>query len=128
VHPERVNPFLRWWRDLWRRPLGPAPADPGAERVVAGGASTIESDDAAPRVPPRRHYTAPHPDDDAQRETRLGAVLQALGGGPLSRAELGERVGAADWGPGRLDAVVAHGVASGVLLENDDEVRARYAD
>jgi hypothetical protein len=57
-------------------------------------------------------------------------VLEALrGGGPLSRAELGSRVGAAGWGPGRLDAVVAYGVASGVLVESDDgTVRARYVD
>jgi hypothetical protein len=124
-----VNAFLRWWRNLWRRPAAPASADLGAGRAVAGGASTIESDDGAPRVPPRRHYTAPPPDDDAQREARLGAVLQAVGGGPLSRAELRARVGAADWGPGRLDAVVAHGVAAGVLVETDDGgVRARYAD
>jgi hypothetical protein len=32
-------------------------------------------------------------------------------------------------GPGRLDAVVAHGVATGVLVEaGDGAVRARYAD
>ena len=52
--------------------------------------------------------------------------------GPLTRDRLGERVGAADWGPGRLDAVVAHGVRSGVLLVDGDggnaTVRARYAD
>jgi hypothetical protein len=56
-------------------------------------------------------------------------VLQALSAGPLSRAELGRRTGAADWGPGRLDAVVDHGLAAGVLVESDDgAVRARYAD
>jgi hypothetical protein len=57
-------------------------------------------------------------------------VLEALAGGPLSRDRLAARVGAAAWGPGRLDAVVAHGVASGVLLADGDggTVRARYAD
>ena len=56
-------------------------------------------------------------------------MLQALGGGSLGRDELTARLGAADWEPGRLDAVVAHGVASGVLLETaDGGVRARYAD
>jgi hypothetical protein len=76
-----------------------------------------------------RHYTAPPADDDPQREAHLGAVLQALAAGSLSRAELGRRIGAAEWGPGRLDAVVAHGVAAGVLVETDDGgVRARYAD
>ena len=56
-------------------------------------------------------------------------MLQALGGGPLRPDELAARLGAADWGPGRLEAVVAHGVASGVLVETaDGRVRARYAD
>ena len=87
----------------------------------------MESD--ATRVPPRRRYTAPPADDDAQREARLGAVLEAVRGGALRRDELGPRVGAADWGPGRLDAVVAHGVATGVLVETDGgAVKARYAD
>ena len=56
-------------------------------------------------------------------------MLEALRGGALRRDELGARVGAADWGPGRLDAVVAHGVAAGVLVETDGgAVKARYAD
>jgi hypothetical protein len=80
------------------------------------------------RVSPRRHYTAPPIHDDPQREARLGAVLEALRAGPSTRAELGTRVGAADWGPGRLDAVVDHGLATGVLLESDGAVRARYSD
>ena len=123
-----MNALLRWWRNLWRRPDESATADPGVGRIAAGGAATLDSDDAAHPVPPRRHYTAPPADDDAQREARLGAVLQALGAGSLSRAELGARVGAQDWGPGRLDAIVAHGVAAGILVESGDEVRARYAD
>ena len=54
---------------------------------------------------------------------------EALRGEALHADELGARVGAADWGPGRLDAVVAHGVASGVLVETDGgAVKARYAD
>ena len=119
----------RWWRDLWRRPAAPAATDPGTSgtRGAGAGGTTIESD--ATRVPPRRRYTAPPAADDAQREARLGAVLEALRGGALRRDELGARVGAADWGPGRLDAVVAHGVATGVLVETDGgAVKARYAD
>ena len=123
-----MNALLRWWRNLWRRPDEPSTADPGVGRIAAGGAATLDSDAAAPPVPPRRNYTAPPADDDAQREARLGAVLQVLGTGPMSRAELGARVGAQDWGPGRLDAVVVHGVAAGVLVESGGEVRARYAD
>jgi len=123
--------LLRWWRNLWRRPAAPDTTDPGASgtRGTGAGATAVESDDAAPRVPPRRRYTAPPSDDDPQREARLGAVLEALRGEALDADELGARVGAADWGPGRLDAVVAHGVASGVLVETDGgAVKARYAD
>jgi hypothetical protein len=128
VHPEHVNALLRWWRNLWRRPAAPGRGLPGARSAARGGAPTILAGDDASRVAPRHHYTAPSRDDDPQREARLGAVLQALSAGPLSVDELGARVGAHDWGPGRLDAVVAHGVAAGVLVENGDEVRARYAD
>ena len=118
----------RWWRNLWRA----APTAPAADPVPpparpAGGGPVIDADDA-PRVPSRRHYTAPSVADDPQREARLGAVLEALRGGPLTRADLGARAGADDWGPGRLDAVVDHGLATGVLLESGDAVRARYAD
>jgi hypothetical protein len=122
----------RWWRNLWR--TTPATTDPGPppERAGAAGApavdATIDAADDAARVPPRRRYTVPHHHDDPQLEARLGAVLEALRAGPLRRAELGSRVGAVDWGPGRLDAVVDHGVATGVLLETDGAVRARYAD
>jgi hypothetical protein len=122
--------LLRWWRSLWasgnRTPAAavPPPTDSAPRR---GGTGAIEAE-AAP-VATRRHYRAPPADDDPRREAHLGAVLQALARGPLSRAELGSRVGAADWGPGRLDAVVAHGVATGVLVETaDGGVRARYAD
>jgi hypothetical protein len=123
-------PLRRWWRNLWRRPPAPA-TDPGASGASGAGAggTAIESDDAAARLPPRRHYKPPPADDDAQREARLGAVLEALRGGALHRDELGARVGAAAWEPGRLDAVVAHGVATGVLVETDGgAVKARYAD
>jgi hypothetical protein len=119
----------QWWRELWRRRAAPATTDPGGPGASGAGGTTIESDDAAPRVPPRRRYTAPPADDDPQREARLGAVLEALRAGALRRDELDARVGATDWGPGRLDAVVAHGVASGVLVETDGGVvKARYAD
>lgn len=111
----------RWWRQLWPSPEPPGPA--AGPRPGAGGSVEEPSP-----VPGRRRYTAPPRDDDPRREAHLGAVLQALAGGSLTRRELGDRVGAADWGPGRLDVVVAHGVASGVLLADDDVVRARYAD
>ena len=125
----------RWWRDLWRRPAASATTDPGTSGTRGAGAggtgaggTAIESDDAS-RVPPRRRYSAPSADDDPQREARLGAVLEALRGGALRRDVLGAQVGAPDWGPGRLDAVVAHGVATGVLVETDGgAVQARYAD
>ena len=124
-----MNAFLRWWRNLWRRPAASVRTDAGPAGTGSGAAPRVDSDDLAPRTPHRRHYTAPAADDDPQREARLGAVLQALGGGSLGRDELAARLGAADWEPGRLDAVVAHGVASGVLLETaDGGVRARYAD
>ena len=126
-----VEELLRWWRNLWRRPAAPDTTGPGAPGTSGAGAGTtgVESDDAAHREPPRRRYTAPPTDDDPQREARLGAVLEALRSGALRRDELGARVGAADWGPGRLDAVVAHGVASGVLAETDGgAVKARYSD
>jgi len=123
-----VNALLRWWRNLWRRPAAPVRPDSSTERPAGGAARALDSDDAARLLPPRRHYTAPPADDDPQREARLGAVLEALRGGALSRDALGARVGAHDWGAGRLDAVVAHGVATGVLVDSGGEVRARYAD
>jgi hypothetical protein len=75
----------------------------------------------------RRRYTAP-PADDPLREAHLGAVLQALTSGPLNRDELGRRVGAAEWAPGRLDDLVDHGIATGVLRADGADVRARYTD
>jgi hypothetical protein len=120
--------LLRWWRRLWggdRSAAVPAPAPEAA--AGRGGTGTIEGAPVA--TPGRRHYTAPPRDDDPQREAHLGAVLQALDGRSLSRAELGARVGAADWGSGRLDAIVAYGVGTGVLVETSDgAVKARYAD
>jgi hypothetical protein len=122
----------RWWMDLFRARSRPATPDPVAEepRAVAAGSSGDVGDDGARRPPrPPRHYTAPPAHEDPQRETHLGAVLQALAGGPRSRADLGREVGAADWGPGRVEAVVDHGLATGVLVEGaDGTVRARYAD
>ena len=100
-------------------PPGPAPR---AVRAVDDG------DGGPPGSAPRR-YTAPAARDDPQREAHLGAVLQALRGGPLHRDELGAPGRRGGLGPGRLDAVVAHGLATGVLVETDDgAVRARYAD
>jgi hypothetical protein len=120
--------LLRWWRSLWggdRSAAVPAPAPEAA--AGRGGTGTMEGAPVA--TPGRRHYTAPPRDDDPQREAHLGAVLQALDGRSLSRAELGARVGAADWGPDRLDAIVAYGVGTGVLVEAaDGAVKARYAD
>lgn len=129
-----MESLRRWWRNLWRRAArpattGPAGVDRGGGARSGSGAAGIEDADAVRRTPARRHYTAPPADADPRREAQLGAVLEALAGGPLSRAELGPRVGAAEWGPGRLDAVVAHGVATGVLVETSDGgVRTRYAD
>ena len=121
----------RWWMDLFRA-RGPATAaDPVREAPAARGASASDEPDVprATPAPPRRHYTPPARDDDPQREAHLGAVLQALAGGPLDRAELGRQVGAADWGRGRLESVVDHGVTTGVLVAGDaGTVRARYAD
>ena len=120
--------LARWWRSLWSAP-GPAVPAPPPDRAPLRG-STDDGEEAVPsRTAPRRHYTAPPRHDDPQREAHLGAVLQALSGGPLRPAELAYRVGAADWGRGDLDAIVSHGVATGVLVEGDDgTVRARYAD
>ena len=124
-----MDAFLQWWRNLCRRPATPVRTDTGPAGIGSGGAPRADSDDLAPRTPHRRHYTAPPADDDPQREARLGAVLQALGGASLRPDELAARLGAADWGAGRLDAVVAHGVASDVLVETaDGRIRARYAD
>ena len=120
----------RWWMDLFRARSRPTPAA-GRPVTAAGGSSSPVDDDrdgGPPRPTTRRTYPAA-PVDDPRREAHLGAVLQALAAGPLGRAELGREVGAADWGPGRLDAVVDHGLGTGVLLEGaDGTVRARYAD
>ena len=128
-----MGSLRRWWQSLWGDPVGAAlrrgrraSRTPSARsRAPAPAGPTTR----AAAIPPRRRYTAPPVTDDPQREAHLGAVLQALAGGPLGRAELGRRVDAAGWGPGRLDAVVDHGVATRVLVETDDgAVRARYAD
>jgi hypothetical protein len=118
--------------DLFRARRGraapdPVPDGPRSAPPAAGGAGD-EHDDPVRRAPTRR-YSAPPAADDPLREAQLGAVLQALAAGPRRRAELGRLVGAADWGPGRLDTVVDHGISTGVLLgEDDGTVRARYAD
>jgi hypothetical protein len=131
-----VGSLRRWWRSLWgtlpgRRSAGaagPVAAEPDAVGPFPGAGSG-ESDDPARRVPPRRRYSASPVTDDPQREAHLGAVLQALATGPLGRVELGRRVDAGGWGPGRFDAVVDHGIATHILVETDDgAVRARYAD
>ena len=100
------------------------------QRWCDGQVSSDGDDTAAARPEPtRRRYTARPAADDPLRETHLGAVLQALSTGEtLDRAELGRRVGAADWGPGRLDTVVDHGIATGVLRPEGTGVRARYTD
>jgi hypothetical protein len=119
----------RWWRALWRSGAGPAAVDPVPAEPRTGARSGVVADADRPIPPPARRYHAPLPDADPRREAHLGAVLQALAIGPTGRDELSRRVGAADWGPGRLDAVVDHGLAAGVLLEDDDgAVRLRYPD
>jgi MFS family permease len=117
-------------------PLSAAPRQEQAEesgQPLATGERAVRGNgygdgDASRQPPPRRRYTAPTLVDDPQREAHLGAVLQAVAGGPLERAELGHRVGAEEWGPGRLDAVVEHGVATGVLRTEGSLVRPRYTD
>ena len=127
-----MGPLRRWWQSLWGTLSGRRSAGAAAEPDAVGpfpGAGSGGSDEPGRRTTPRRRYTAPPVTDDPQREAHLGAVLQALAGGPLGRAELGRRVDADGWGPGRLDAVVDHGVATHVLVETDDgAVRTRYAD
>jgi hypothetical protein len=120
--------LARWWRSLWSAPGPAAPAPPPDRPPLPGSAD--DGEEAVPaRTPVRRHHTAPPRDDDPQREARLGAVLEALGTGSLTRAELSRRVGGDTWGAGRLDAVVDHGVAAGVLrTDGSGAVRARYAD
>ena len=127
-----VEELLRWWRNLWRRPAAPdrhrSRHDRHARRPVRGRRRS------SPTTPPagsrRAAGTRPRP-PTTTRSARPTSVpcSQALRGGALRRDELGARVGAADWGPGRLDAVVAYGVASGVLVETDGgAVKARYVD
>jgi hypothetical protein len=117
----------RWWRTLFPDARGAAPPAPDdGRRSGAGGGDGVRVESA--RTPARRRYAAPLPDGDTRREAHLGAVLQALAGGPLRRDELERRVGATEWGAGRLDAVVDHGLATHVLVEDDGVVRARYAD
>jgi hypothetical protein len=126
-----VGTLQRWWRTLWpsshTRPEESAPhRSPGGQ---GSGSDGDDIDAAARGAPVRRHYMASPAADDPLRETHLGAVLQALSTGEtLDRAELGRRVGAADWGPGRLDTVVDHGLATGVLRPDGTGVRARYTD
>jgi hypothetical protein len=128
-----MSSWRRWWTDLFRaraRRAAPEPVrdEPRSAPPGASGAAGDEHDDPVRRAPTRR-YSAPPAADDPLREAHLGAVLQALATGPRSRAELGRLVGADDWGPGRLDAVVDHGLATGVLLgEDDGTVWARYPD
>ena len=126
-----MNRLGRWWRALWgshATPTGPATAPADVDATPAAGGGGV-ADDTAPRARARRRYASRLPDSDPRLEAHLGAVLLALAGGPLTRGELTRRVDAADWGPGRLDAVVDHGIAVPVLLDDgDDAVRARYAD
>ena len=74
----------------------------------------------------RSRYSSHREPEDPDREERLGAVLQALGGGPLTCAELIDRVhGGAD----RVGSAVRHGLDAGVLTETEDgRIRARYDD
>ncbi len=124
-----MDALRRWWRALWGSgsgPAGPVPSPPPSGRAAGGPDG---SDDLPRWAPARRHHAAPPVVDDPRREAHLGAVLEALARGPLRRDELARRLAAADWGPGRLDAVLDHGIATRVLLETDDgSVRARYTD
>lgn len=118
----------RWWRRLFPAPQAAAPAEPPAGSRSGGGTVADAHDTPAARAPSRRRYTR-LPESDPRLEAHLGAVLQAVASGPLRRDDLGRRVDAGEWGVGRLDAVVDHGLAAHVLVESDDgAVRARYAD
>jgi MFS family permease len=68
--------------------------------------------------------------DDPERDRELGAILEALRNGPLPPEELGERVGADAWTPGRLAEVLRYGLAMGTLVDDgpDGAVRARFQD
>ena len=92
-------------------------------------AAADEDRDATPRPVPPRAYN-PRPVDDPERDRELGAILQALGDGPLEPTELAEQVDAAAWEPGRFTAALRYGLATGALLDDgrDDQVRARYHD
>jgi hypothetical protein len=64
--------------------------------------------------------------DGLDRDLRLGAILQALGRGPLTPGEPADRVGG---GGERFDAAVRHGPASGVLVDaGEGRIRACYDD
>ncbi|HET6259986.1 MAG TPA: MFS transporter, partial [Pseudonocardia sp.] len=109
-----------------QRPLEDA-ATPLSAQPIATGAD--EDRDPTRRPVPTRTYN-PRPVDDPERDRELGAILQALGDGPLGPTELAERVDAAAWEPGRFTATLRYGLATGALLDDgrDDQVRARYHD
>jgi MFS family permease len=76
--------------------------------------------------PRRTHYSSRPVAEDPDRDQRLGAVLLAVRQGPLSAAELADRV---EGGPERVDDAVRHGLDAGVLVRTDDgRIRARYDD
>jgi HAMP domain-containing protein len=83
-------------------------------------------EDAPAAVPGRTRYSAHREVDDPDRDRMLGSILVALRAGPLTTGELSDRVGEAGE---RVDAVIRHGLASGVLAEMaDGRIRARYDD
>jgi MFS family permease len=101
------------------------PGDAGEGRRRPARGSGRPDGEGAPG-PRRTRYSSHREPEDPDREARLGAVLQALGGGPLTRAELTDRV---DGGADRVGSAVRHGLEAGVLTETEDgRIRARYDD
>ncbi|HEY4420104.1 MAG TPA: hypothetical protein VGN22_11330 [Pseudonocardia sp.] len=94
-----------------------------------GHAETDGGPSRRPAVAARRDNKAPLT-DDPERDRELGAILEALRGGPLPPDELGERVGAGTWPHDRFAAALHYGLAVGALVDDgpDDAVRARFQD
>jgi hypothetical protein len=93
--------------------------------------SGADDRDGAPRrrTVPGRSYRSPPPADDSARDRELGSILEALRGGPLNPADLGARVGADAWPPGRFAETLRYGLSTGVLIDDGaGAVHARFSD
>jgi MFS family permease len=106
-------------------------AAPLSARMSGGRAGQDERDPQPPaRVVPARSYNPAPPVEDPERDRELGTILEALRGGPMQSAELGARVGADAWPPGRFAAALRHGLTVGALVDDGPggAVRARFQD